>query len=151
MIQKLSLFTLFRHDSGTFFSWTREPLPMLFYTHLIKTLPVPGLWWSWAYLLLTLSYNVRNYIVLPIRIHKIFWCWDHLFWFTVRTFEWIYTFLYQCLINIWCHLNTKLVHFLLAKFDIFVSTNEKHGTVRLIKYVGLYCIEFTGQPAWQGD
>ena len=54
-----NLFTIFRY-LGPFFSWTRQPLSMLLYTPLIKSVPVPGLYWSWEHLLLTLSYNVRN-------------------------------------------------------------------------------------------
>ena len=38
-----------------------------------KALPVPGLYWSLAHLLLTLSYNVRIHsVVLPIENHEIF-------------------------------------------------------------------------------
>ena len=41
----------------------------------------------------------------------------------------------------------KLVHFLLTKSDIFVSTKEKHGTVRFIHHI--YCTKITSKPAWQ--
>ena len=47
---------------GLFISRTREPLAVLIYTPFIKTQPVPG-YNSWAYLMLILSYSVRNWVV----------------------------------------------------------------------------------------
>ena len=38
----------------------------------IKTLPVPGLYWIYAHLVLTLSYNIRNLVVLQIETYEIF-------------------------------------------------------------------------------
>ena len=89
---------------------------MLFYTPLKKSLPVLSLYWSWAHLLLTLSYNVRNsdvhgkttkYIDAEIA------CFGSL----------LQLLLYQSLINNNV-IYTKSAHFLLIKFDILCQQKK---------------------------